>query len=459
MVESGELRPPLLIIVEALDRLSRENPWIAHGRLSNLVGRGIFIATVADDRIYHLDSDLSDLIISVVLVCAAHKASQDTSFRVRETKLKHVQDAMQTKHVIHQNCPAWMTVADKISRDNRGTRKYQLIDRHAETVLLIFQMGLDHGSDYITRKLIENKVEPFGRTGTWSLRTIKKVLRSRAPIGHLESRHGIVEGLYPRVPGLTDELWLAVQAAQDARRDAGQGAHWKSERVNLLAGIGTCAMCGGPMRLSQNDKTTRRYYGCRRHALLHTCDNPHRYRVDLIEAAVLDRFGFGWLQAKPTKPVVNVAALEAEHAKLKGRERRLAGKLQELDDDQTADLVLDQLRELRGKVTDAATRLQAARQQQAAADIAPIKIKDSSDRAGIATALKAQLTSARFGAGNVVELESQSHVLTVTARADTGVKPQLALKLKGDAKRIVFASRAATSKPEIKWLKVRRGGG
>ena len=137
----------------------------------------------------------------------------------------------------------------------------------------------------------------------------------------------------------------------------------------------------------------------------------------------------------------------------------MAGKLQELDDDQTADLVLDQLRELRGKVTDAATRLQAARQQQAAADIAPIKIKDSSDRAGIATALKAQLTSARFGAGNVMELESQSHVLTVTARADTGVKPQLALKLKGDAKRIVFASRAATSKPEIKWLKVRRGGG
>jgi DNA invertase Pin-like site-specific DNA recombinase len=29
MVEAGELRPPLMLIVEALDRLSREDPWTA----------------------------------------------------------------------------------------------------------------------------------------------------------------------------------------------------------------------------------------------------------------------------------------------------------------------------------------------------------------------------------------------------------------------------------------------
>ncbi len=39
MVKLGDLRPPLIIIVEALDRLSRENPWTAKERLAGLVTR------------------------------------------------------------------------------------------------------------------------------------------------------------------------------------------------------------------------------------------------------------------------------------------------------------------------------------------------------------------------------------------------------------------------------------
>ena len=32
-----------------------------------------------------------------------------------------------TKNVLHQNCPGWMQVAEKISRPNRATRRYELI--------------------------------------------------------------------------------------------------------------------------------------------------------------------------------------------------------------------------------------------------------------------------------------------------------------------------------------------
>ena len=55
MVESGELRPPLMIIVKSLDRLSRENEWTAQERLAGLVRRGIFVATTRDDKIYSLE--------------------------------------------------------------------------------------------------------------------------------------------------------------------------------------------------------------------------------------------------------------------------------------------------------------------------------------------------------------------------------------------------------------------
>jgi DNA invertase Pin-like site-specific DNA recombinase len=418
MVESGELRPPLLIIVEALDRLSRENPWIAHGRLSNMVGRGVFVATVADDRIYHLGSDMSDLIISVVLCCAANKSSEDASYRIRETKLTHVQESMITKALIHANVKGWLTPPENISKTNRLTRKAPLIERHGETVLQIYQWGLHHGSAWITKKLIADGVEPFGRTGKWSVKSVKKILRSRAVLGHLESKHGIIEGVYERIPGLTDELWLQVQAAQDRRRDAGSAAPFQSKRVNLLAGIGQCARCQGKIRLTEHG--TRSYYACHAHVVLGTCDNRCRYRRDLIEIAMLHQFGIGWLESHPRKASVNIKALEANHAKLQQREQRLAGRLKELDTDELYNVVITQLRELRGQVTDAATRLQAAR-QQAAIQQQSVQIKDMTDRAAIASVLKQQLVRASFGDDHQVALVTASgSVLSITAR--TGVR-------------------------------------
>jgi hypothetical protein len=319
----------------------------------------------------------------------------------------------------------------------------------------MYQMVLHHGSDYITRKLIADGVEPFGRTGKWSLRTVKKILRSCAVLGHLESKHGIIEDVFDRIPGLAPELWLQAQAAQDRRRDAGSASPWESQRVNLLVGIGQCAYCQGKMRLTTNDKTHLSYYGCRKRALLGTCENRSRYRQDIIEAALLDRFGLGWLEAKPAKAAPDVKSLETQVVKLRDREKRLAGRLKELDTDDLFDTVMGQLRELRSQVSDAATRLQAARQEAALAH-QTVRVKDLTDLAHIATALKQQLISAQFGPDNVVVLEGNRHILTVQARAD-GDPPKLALKVRRDGPVPKPLIRLSPSQPvQIKTLVVRR---
>jgi len=72
----------------------------------------------------------------------------------------------------------------KISKTNMLTRKAPLIERHGETVLAMYQMALHHGSNYITRKLIADGVEPFGRTGKWSLRSVKKIRRHPTDARH-----------------------------------------------------------------------------------------------------------------------------------------------------------------------------------------------------------------------------------------------------------------------------------
>ena len=142
------------------------------------------------------------------------------------------------------------------------------------------------------------------------------------------------------------------------------------------------------------------------------------------------------------KAPTDIKALEPHHDKLRARKLRLASKLKTLDaDDNLFDLVMTQLRELDAETTDAATKLQAARQAAAVVMAAPAKIKDLTDRAAIASALRQQLVGVRFLADNLVELESQSHILSVIARTNAE-NPILALKLKRDVpKRIIPASR------------------
>jgi hypothetical protein len=108
-------------------------------------------------------------------------------------------------------------------------------------------------------------------------------------------------------------------------------------------------------------------------------------------------------------------ALDTDHDELRARKARLAGKLKELDYDSMFDTVTTQLREIDAELSDAATRLQAARAQMANT-VTAVKISDLTERAAVASALKQRLIGVRFKADNRVEIESKTAVLTVIAR-------------------------------------------
>lgn len=423
MVESGELRPPLMLIVEALDRFSRENKWQANSRLSGLVSKGVIVATTQDDKLYDLDSGIGDIIMSVVILAKANQESEDKSFRVSETKAIRAQEAMTTKNVLHQNVMGWLSVPDAVSPSNRATRRYEVKAECAKTVLLMYQMALDHGAAYITSWLIANR-EAFGRSGQWNIRYVKNILASRAPLGHLQTKQGLIEDTLPRI--IDDDLWLRVQAARKKRE--GQGGQKLGGTANLLAGIGRCGTCTGRLRINRHGRTGHTYYECERHAVFKTCDNRNRYRMDLIEAALLHRFGMGWLECEPIAGMTptDLPSLEAELAKLQAREKRLGKRLQELDNDDMFDTIVAQLRELRNKVHDAATRLNVARQTVAVA-AAPVRIRDMTDRSALHTVLRQRISSACFGNDHTVELRAGSQILTVVARKN-GPPPALAIE-------------------------------
>jgi len=73
-------------------------------------------------------------------------------------------------------------VAETISTTNRATRRYEVIERHVETVKMMYPMALHHGASYITAWLIRNR-ERFGRSGRWNTFYVREILSSRGKHG------------------------------------------------------------------------------------------------------------------------------------------------------------------------------------------------------------------------------------------------------------------------------------
>ncbi len=417
MIDGGIIRPGTYIFVDDHDRISRRPVWEATHLLTGLIKAGMVIVTTIDGKVYSQKSGVGDLIVSVVKMDAAHGQSEQKSIRVRFTKAARIEEAKITKYVIHKNAPGWLHVGEAISSTNRATRKYEVIDRHVQTVQEMYHMALHHGASYITAWLIKNR-EAFGLSGKWNTFYVREILSSRAVLGHLETRHGTIENTFPKI--IDDDLWLRVQAASEARR--GQGGHKVGAFVNLFATLCRCVACGGMMRINTNGRTGYRYYECKNHSSLKTCTNRCRYRVDILERAVLADLGWLSVTQAPKSAPEDITELAKSVTTLKTREERLAKRLKTLDDDEMFDLVMRQLRELRNEMHIAATRLSAAQQATAVA-AAPVQIGELTDRPALHTALKQRIRGVYFGDNNEVMVVSQGGVVLMVVARQNASKP------------------------------------
>lgn len=85
-IEEGNVAPGSVLIVEALDRLSREEPIIAQAQLTSIVMADVRVVTAKDNNEYSreaLKKQPEKLLFSVILMIQAHSESEYKSDRVR----------------------------------------------------------------------------------------------------------------------------------------------------------------------------------------------------------------------------------------------------------------------------------------------------------------------------------------------------------------------------------------
>lgn len=275
LVEGNRIAKGSYLLVESLDRLSRDKVMDALSIFTDILRAGIIIVTLADEQEYSYEKanqNWASLILSIVIMSRANEESAMKSMRIRsswDAKRKNIA----TKRLTAR-CPYWL-------KPKEGDTGFEFIPERAAVVKRIFQMSRDGiGSATIVKTLNTEGVPRFSdKTNGWQNSYIQKVLASPAIYGELHlslQRDGeltpidVIPNYYPAL--MSKEEWLIAASARTARRNRGGGGKGKN-LSNLFSGLLRCGYCGGPMNMGGYVETRTAMHKRRKYV---ACSNARR---------------------------------------------------------------------------------------------------------------------------------------------------------------------------------------
>ena len=262
-VEDGTIPTGSILVIESLDRLSRERVRDALPRFLDLLAKGINVYTSTDRRLYTSDYNEIDLIVSIITMSRAHEESATKGSRVSSAWQNKHKEARETGKPLGKLHPLWLDLTPD---------GYVLNPDHVQVVRRIFDLSAKgYGSRVIAATLNQDGTSTFsaGRknsSGLWGFSTIRHILESRTTLGEYQP-HIFIDGVrtpdgepikdfFP--PAVSEEQFYLAAAARASRRL--HKITKVTKNFNVLAGVFFCQKCGGAMHL-QGFKN-RKYFKC-----------------------------------------------------------------------------------------------------------------------------------------------------------------------------------------------------
>jgi DNA invertase Pin-like site-specific DNA recombinase len=184
-VGDGRVSRGSCLLIESLDRLSRDQITEALPTFLQIVNAGITVVTLADDMSYSkesLDANMGNLMMSLIIMSRAHEESAMKSKRLTAAwrgKRLSISDRKLTTLA-----PAWLSL-------NSDRNAFDLIPERVEIVRRIFQLseqGL--GKRAIALRFNSEGIETWGRGkrrgNGWHDSYIQKILHNRAVLGEYQ---------------------------------------------------------------------------------------------------------------------------------------------------------------------------------------------------------------------------------------------------------------------------------
>lgn len=261
-VRAGAVKRGSYLLVESLDRLSREQIIPAQSLFLSIVNAGVNIVTLIDGRVYRAGmNDIGDLIVSLIFQSQAHEESYKKSVRLK-AKWKAKRESAEALKPMTKWCPAWLRRADDKSC-------YLPIQPRVDVVRQIFADSANGVGNYkIAHRLNQTRTPTFSKSDGWHQSYIAKILANRAVLGEFQlgiRREGKrvfvgdpVKNYFPAI--IDEELFYRARYARSRRHYQGEGAGRKGEAFsNLFSGLATCSYCGSSMKYDNKGKRPKGY--------------------------------------------------------------------------------------------------------------------------------------------------------------------------------------------------------
>lgn len=286
-LENGDIPANSVLLVENLDRLSRNQILEALQQFLNILNHDIEIVTLSDQQRYTKQTLANNgtMFISIGAMLRANEESEIKSKRISaawENKRKTAADRPLTSL-----CPAWL-------RLSKETQTFEQIPDKVEVVKKIFAMCINTSGIYaIARHLNANKIPVFGRAKFWHESYISKILANHAVIGQFQpkkrvngqacSAGDVIANYFP--PIISEQDFYLARAALNERVNGASGRKG-ANFSNLFSGLIYCGSCGGRMRLKNRGKDNTKSFICSRQAASSTCNMPE-WHLDVVESTIL----------------------------------------------------------------------------------------------------------------------------------------------------------------------------
>jgi DNA invertase Pin-like site-specific DNA recombinase len=264
-IKSGRVERDSYLLVENLDRLSREDAGEATELFLSIVNKGVVIIQLSPAVLeFRRPVNVQQLMFAIVELSRGHSESAIKSERGRAFWARKQREA--SARVVTRKLPGWVRCVDG---------RLVLDEVNAETVRRMFALAREgYGATAIAQRLNADKTPVMGRKEIaargqedvpvaervrrpvlWSGSLVWHILTSRATIGEYVPYRRRGKDASPGVPNyypsvIDPETYHAVRGAIASRGKVGRGRRGK--RVNLFAGLLVDARDGGSLSYWNN---------------------------------------------------------------------------------------------------------------------------------------------------------------------------------------------------------------
>lgn len=245
------------LLVESLDRVSREQIIEAQGTFLQIVGKGINLVTLkGTPREYShasLNANPHDLIYSLLEMIRANEESETKSQRIKADWTRKRTRAA-AGEAITSLVPSWL---------RRVGKGFEVIEERADLVRRIYNLTLEgHGQHAITAIFNKEGVKPFGRAKWWHRSYIRLVLNHPAVVGTFVPHRMVGGRREPLEPILNYYPTVVTQETFEAVRALDKPVAGPSARAiaSMFSGLVKCEQCGGPMVRTRKGQAPKPFY-------------------------------------------------------------------------------------------------------------------------------------------------------------------------------------------------------